>query len=233
MAARRSTMCAVTGIVAAGLALFAMSGPAQAGIFERIFGGLSHALRAPERLPDAVRGFAAPFEPRSERATDPSGQVEGGPAKAFCVRTCDGHYFPVLAHPGMSVADACHTFCPASQTPSSPAAASTMRSPRTAAAMPICRTPSSIAGIWSPAAPATAATSSGSRISTSPTTRRSSLAMWWRPPEAWPPSPAARTGPRSSHRPPATRISLRTIAASSPPWRAARRAEPFSAQNRP
>ena len=116
MAGRRGKSCTAAGIVAAGLIVFAAAAPAQAGIFERIFGGLSHALRAPERLPDAVREFAAPVEPRSERATDPSGQVEGGPAKAFCVRTCDGHYFPVLAHPGLSAADACHAFCPASQT---------------------------------------------------------------------------------------------------------------------
>ncbi len=102
------------GVIVAGLTL--SISPAQAGIFERIFGGLSHALRAPEHLPDAVRGFAAPFELRPERATNPSGQVEGGPAKAFCVRTCDGHYFPVLAHPGMSATDACRAFCPASQT---------------------------------------------------------------------------------------------------------------------
>ena len=32
------------------------------------------------------------------------------------MRTCDGHFFPVLAHPGLSAADACHAFCPASQT---------------------------------------------------------------------------------------------------------------------
>jgi hypothetical protein len=102
--------------VAAAVLVLAIAVPAQAGIFEQLFGGFRHALRAPERLPDAVREFAAPNEPRSERATDSSGQVEGGPARAFCVRTCDGHFFPVMAHPGLSAADACHAFCPASQT---------------------------------------------------------------------------------------------------------------------
>jgi hypothetical protein len=106
---------ATAGVAVTMLAL-AVSAPAQAGIFEQLFGGLSHALRAPERMPDAVREFAVPFEPRSERATDPSGQAEGGSTKAFCVRTCDGHFFPVLAHRGLSTADACHAFCPASQT---------------------------------------------------------------------------------------------------------------------
>lgn len=104
------------GMVIAGLLLLAPSMPAQAGLFERIFGGLSRALGSPDRLPGAIREFAPPFEPRSERAINPSGEVEGGPARAFCVRTCDGHFFPVTAHAGMSAADACHAFCPASQT---------------------------------------------------------------------------------------------------------------------
>lgn len=107
---------ALLSAATAATLVLAVAAPAQAGFFEQLFGGFRHALRAPERLPDAVRGFAAPFEPRSERATDPSGRVEGGPARAFCVRTCDGHFFPVLAHPGLSAADACHAFCPASQT---------------------------------------------------------------------------------------------------------------------
>lgn len=114
-ALKTALSCTAAGIVAAVLAL-AVAVPAQAGIFEQLFGGFSHALRAPEQLPDAVREFAAPIEPRSERATDPSGQVEGGPGKAFCVRTCDGHFFPVMAHAGLSAAEACHAFCPASQT---------------------------------------------------------------------------------------------------------------------
>ena len=113
-ALKATVMRAAAGIVAVGLLL--ASAPAQAGFFERLFDGLDRAFRSPERLPDAVREFAAPIEPRSERAIDPSGQVMGGPARAFCVRTCDGHFFPVLAHPGLSAAEACRAFCPASQT---------------------------------------------------------------------------------------------------------------------
>jgi uncharacterized protein DUF2865 len=96
----------------AGLTALAAPLPAQAGFFDQLFGGLRHALRAP-RLPDAVREYAPSYEPRDERAT---GDAEGGASKAFCVRTCDGHFFPVNAQPGLSAADACHAFCPASQT---------------------------------------------------------------------------------------------------------------------
>jgi len=86
--------------------------PAQAGIFERLFGGFRHAFRAP----DQMRSFIEPDAMPPGRSPNPSGEVEGGPTKAYCVRTCDGHFFPVVVHPGLSAADACHTFCPASQT---------------------------------------------------------------------------------------------------------------------
>lgn len=37
-------------------------------------------------------------------------------SESFCVRTCDGRYFPVLARDGQSSAAACRNFCPASET---------------------------------------------------------------------------------------------------------------------
>jgi hypothetical protein len=104
----KSIPCLAAGLCVAGLTALAAPAPAQAGFFEQLFGGLRHALREPARLPDALREF----EPRDERATGD----DGGPTKAFCVRTCDGHFFPVNAQPGLSVAEACHAFCPASQT---------------------------------------------------------------------------------------------------------------------
>jgi hypothetical protein len=44
-----------------------------------------------------------------------SGDV-GGPATAFCVRTCDGRFFPIQRHVRASTAEMCKSFCPASQT---------------------------------------------------------------------------------------------------------------------
>ena len=35
---------------------------------------------------------------------------------SYCVRTCDGRYFPVVARNGQSAAEACHNFCPAAET---------------------------------------------------------------------------------------------------------------------
>src|SRR5258708_7215839 len=39
-----------------------------------------------------------------------------GGGQAFCVRTCDGRYFPISASDGQSRAASCNSFCPASET---------------------------------------------------------------------------------------------------------------------
>ena len=86
-----------------------------AGLFESIFGGLSRAIDGAP--PPQARAYAEPLAPqpvfRRERVID-SGSA--GPRHAFCVRTCDGRYFPIRAHAGLSAADACHAFCPACET---------------------------------------------------------------------------------------------------------------------
>ena len=37
-------------------------------------------------------------------------------SSGYCVRTCDGRYFPVTAQGGVSTAEMCEAFCPASET---------------------------------------------------------------------------------------------------------------------
>lgn len=109
----------LTAALAAAAALtFGALQPASAqNIFEQIFSGL-HRAREPAGLPTSLHAYADPvpslfgaFRPRH-----PEQRAAAGPASAYCVRTCDGHYFPVRAQPGMSAAQACHSFCPASQT---------------------------------------------------------------------------------------------------------------------
>lgn len=79
------------GSIAAAL-LLACAPPAGAqGLFERIFGGF----------------FGAP---------QPERRADNAPGSGFCVRSCDGHYFPVRAQPGFTAAQACRAFCPASET---------------------------------------------------------------------------------------------------------------------
>jgi hypothetical protein len=40
----------------------------------------------------------------------------GGGSQAYCVRTCDGRYFPISASDNQSRAASCNSFCPASET---------------------------------------------------------------------------------------------------------------------
>jgi hypothetical protein len=51
----------------------------------------------------------------------PDGQVSrprsyGGSSQAYCVRTCDGRYFPISTAGNQSRAASCNSFCPASET---------------------------------------------------------------------------------------------------------------------
>jgi len=63
-------------------------------------------------LPFASPGgdlFGSPAEPARPR-------VSYGGGQAYCVRTCDGRYFPITAADGQSRAASCNNFCPASET---------------------------------------------------------------------------------------------------------------------
>jgi len=113
---RRRILCASAAAALAAYVTFAPT-PAAAGFFEQLFGGLRQVFTHHE--PPRTNGYSDPFssfaraiDPRTEREVRP----DRGPAQAFCVRSCDGHYFPVRAHPGLSAAQACHSFCPASET---------------------------------------------------------------------------------------------------------------------
>ena len=54
------------------------------------------------------------------RSASPRGEGRvrygGGGGQAFCVRTCDGRYFPVTGSDNASRAASCNSFCPASET---------------------------------------------------------------------------------------------------------------------
>ena len=122
MAARgKRALCrAAAGVLAASLLTLSFSAPASAqGIFERIFGGLRHSAQSQPRPPANIQAFVDPFTALANHFNPPPQQqmrVETGPSRAFCVRSCDGRYFPVQAHAGMTAAESCNSFCPASQT---------------------------------------------------------------------------------------------------------------------
>ena len=95
---------------AAVLCVSALAPAAQAeDFFSALFGGFGRS-RAPQiHLPFAGEG--GPFAPQGEAR--PRGY---GGGQAYCVRSCDGRYFPVNGPDKQSRAEACNNFCPASDT---------------------------------------------------------------------------------------------------------------------
>ncbi|MGV3634734.1 MAG: DUF2865 domain-containing protein [Pseudorhodoplanes sp.] len=91
--------------IAALAALFAVEAPATASaqnLIEAIFGGFRRALT-----------------PRAPTAADPNGAMqsaEGALSSGYCVRLCDGRYFPVSGRGQMNAAEMCRAFCPATPT---------------------------------------------------------------------------------------------------------------------
>ena len=89
-------------------------GPARRGrdLFEALFGGMFHR-RAPAPLPrkQFLRRPARPAAPAPVRRGRGFGH-----GIAYCVRLCDGRYFPIQRHAGASPAELCHSFCPAAKT---------------------------------------------------------------------------------------------------------------------
>lgn len=108
---RRTFGTHVFGILIAAVAATAVivpTAPASAqGLFDFLFGG--HRRPGPPPSANSYADPASGFE--GERRAAPS-----GPSSAFCVRLCDGRYFPIQRNSGANAVQLCNSFCPASQT---------------------------------------------------------------------------------------------------------------------
>jgi len=103
-------LAAVIGLTLS-VALTPQTAAAQ-GLFDFLFGGFNKPqAQRPAPQPD---GFADPFG-GNPQAPAPSRAVSGGSGAAFCVRSCDGRYFP-LTRGLASPVQMCQAFCPASAT---------------------------------------------------------------------------------------------------------------------
>ncbi|HVX79722.1 MAG TPA: DUF2865 domain-containing protein [Bradyrhizobium sp.] len=95
------------GAVTLGLTDAAKAEDFFSALFNAFGGGRPPVIR----MPFANEGESGPYirqsGPRLRHAT-------GG--QAFCVRTCDGRYFPITGSDEESRTAACNSFCPASQT---------------------------------------------------------------------------------------------------------------------
>jgi hypothetical protein len=101
-------------VAAASLASFAAAAPRAAsaeGLFDLFFGGFQKQQHS---APPQASFFADPFG-LSQQPAPPPRPVASGSGPAFCVRSCDGRYFPLTAR-NASPAQLCQAFCPASPT---------------------------------------------------------------------------------------------------------------------
>ncbi len=101
--------------MAAGTLALASPTPAAAeGIFDFFFGGLHRAFESQRPANAYAEPGAAPYRGPGVADT-PRRYADVGPHSAYCVRTCDGQYFPVRAQGNISAAEMCHAFCPGSE----------------------------------------------------------------------------------------------------------------------
>src|SRR4051812_23243484 len=104
---KQSTMRWVIG--AAAVLCVSVGSAAQAqDFFSALFGGLGRSRAPVIRLPFADDG--GPMISQGER------RRYGVGGQAYCVRTCDGRYFPLPTTDNQSRAATCSNLCPASET---------------------------------------------------------------------------------------------------------------------
>ena len=100
---------------AAAIALPVLLAPGLAsaeGLFDFLFGGMQKPQQ--QKAPPLASFFADPFGTTPQPAAPPRPVVaSSGPA--FCVRSCDGKYFPLMRG-NASPVQMCQAFCPASPT---------------------------------------------------------------------------------------------------------------------
>jgi len=110
---RRSVRQAALGAAMAAWALFLAPSVQAEDFLSGLFGAFGRP-HPPEiiRLPFAGEG--SPLMPPSEVPGPRIIAYRGG--QAFCVRSCDGRYFPISASDSQSRAASCNSFCPASKT---------------------------------------------------------------------------------------------------------------------
>ena len=75
--------------------------------FSQLFGGFGARPQPRQQLMPPFGNEGAPVERRTRASA-------GG--QAWCVRTCDGRYFPISGPDDQSRTNSCNNFCPASET---------------------------------------------------------------------------------------------------------------------
>ncbi|WP_146691327.1 DUF2865 domain-containing protein [Bradyrhizobium canariense] len=110
---RRRVMLAAAVVLTGAIASAPRVASAE-GLFDFLFGGLQKQQQ--RQTPPQASFFADPFGANQQPAPPPRPVASaGGSGPAFCVRSCDGRYFP-LARGNATPVQLCQAFCPASPT---------------------------------------------------------------------------------------------------------------------
>ena len=97
-------------ILVAGLLALAPAPVGAEGLFDFLFGG----ARRPAP-PLAASSYSDPYGGQaSQRPAEPA--LEAGPSVAYCVRLCDGRYFPIQRTSNSNPVKTCSAFCPTART---------------------------------------------------------------------------------------------------------------------
>ena len=113
---RRMRVHAARNVLAAIVAATTMLSPGTAssqGLFDFLFGNLRRA--PPDTPPGADDLRRIPPRPPDRRPSERPAEGSG-PRMAYCVRLCDGRFFPIEAYRNASAAVQCKSFCPATAT---------------------------------------------------------------------------------------------------------------------
>ena len=84
------------------------------GLFDFFFGGAQK--QQARQTPPQASFFADPFGNNQQQPAPAPAQRLAGSGPAFCVRSCDGKYFPLTMRGNASPVQTCQAFCPASAT---------------------------------------------------------------------------------------------------------------------
>ena len=109
---KRLALAAATMLCASTLAPAAQAEDFFSALFGAFGGGRSHTRSMPMPFADEAP-VQFPPEQRHYEAPRPRTYAVG---QAYCVRTCDGRYFPAQGSDKQSRAASCNSFCPASDT---------------------------------------------------------------------------------------------------------------------
>ena len=106
-------MLVAAATFAGSLALAPASVSAE-GLFDMLFGGFQKAGAASHFA--QANFFADPFGLNQQQQQPAPAPRVAGSGPAFCVRSCDGKYFPLTMRGNASPVQMCQAFCPASAT---------------------------------------------------------------------------------------------------------------------